>query len=72
MRAASQLLKWMMHLYVNQKSDYDDMMIEMYPHFLRNNYSVLAINLVTSLCRNDSTFLKKTTIQSGPKIWLYL
>ena len=26
----------------------------------------------TSLYRNDSTFLKKTIIQSGPKIWLHL
>ena len=46
--------------------------IETILHFLRNNYSVWAKNLVTSLDRNASTFLEKTIIQSLPKIWLHL
>ena len=41
----------------------------MLPHFLRKQIFSLGQNLVTSLYRNDSTFLKKTIIQSGPKIW---
>ena len=44
----------------------------MLPHFLRKQLFSLGQNLVTSLYRNDSTFLKKTTIQSGPKIWSHL
>ena len=44
----------------------------MLPHFLRKQLFSLGQNLVTSLYRKDSTFLKKTIIQSWPKIWSHL
>ena len=34
--------------------------IEMHPHFLRKQLFILCQNLVASLYRNDSTFLKNT------------
>ena len=53
-------------LSLGNKSDY--IPIEMIPHLLRNNYSVWAKNLVTSLDRNASTFLEKEIIQSAKNL----
>ena len=46
--------------------------IEMQPDFGPDWIIVLLRNVESSLYRNDFTFLKKTIIQSGPKIWLHL
>ena len=45
--------------------------IEMQPDFGKDWIIVFSRNVDTSIYRNDSTFLKKTIIQSGPRIWLH-
>ena len=46
--------------------------IGMLPDFGQDWIIVISRNLEASLYRNDSTFPKKTIIQSGPKFWLHL
>ena len=46
--------------------------IGMWPNFGQDWIFVFSRNVEAYLYRNDSTFPKKTIIQSGPKIWLHL